>query len=140
MKKAAGIAILLGEKILICHPTNAPWKDSHSIPKGLIDDGETNLQAALRECKEEVGIELSALVDKLEGPYIIEYRNKDAEPHKVVVYYVLKIQSLSEIGLESEIVPSKQLQIEEVDWAGFVTKNEASTKIFWRLKAVLDKL
>lgn len=142
MQKAAGIAIILGDKILICHPTNSSWDNTHSIPKGLIDDGESELQAALRECREEVGIDLAGLVDRFTGPEIIEYRNKktQVEPHKIVTYYTLRINSLSEIGLSTEIVPKEQLQLVEVDWAGFVSKPEASTKILWRLKAILDKL
>ena len=140
MKKAAGIAIILGNKILLCHPTNSSWENTHSIPKGLIDDGETELQAALRECREEVGIDLSGLTDRFEGPDVIEYRNKKAEPHKTVTYYVLRVNSLSEISLDTEIVPKEQLQAEEVDWAGFVNKEEASTKMLWRLKGILNKL
>jgi len=140
MQKGAGIAIILGKKLLICHPTNSAWDNTHSIPKGLIDGDETELQAALRECIEEVGIDLSAMVSRLEGPDVIEYRNKKATPHKQVTYYVLRINSVSEIGMETEIVPNEQLQLAEVDWAGFVAEPELSKKILWRLKSILDKI
>ena len=140
MRKSSGIAIILGNKILLCHPTNSYWKNSYSIPKGHIEDGESKLDAALRECKEETGLDISRMIGRFEGPEDIEYKNKDKKPHKVVSYYVLRINSISEIGLESEIVPKKQLQIAEVDWAGFITKSEASTKMLWRLKGILNKI
>ncbi|MDP2692825.1 MAG: NUDIX hydrolase [bacterium] len=140
MQKGAGIAIILGKKLLLCHPTNSSWDNTHSIPKGLIDEGESELQAAIRECKEEVGIDLSAMINILEGPDVIEYRNKKATPHKIVTYYVLRINSVAEIGLETEVVPKEQLQFAEVDWAGFVAEPELSKKILWRLKSILDKI
>lgn len=47
------------KKFLLCHATRsrALW----SIPKGLPDKGETELQAAVRELEEETGIRLSEL-------------------------------------------------------------------------------
>ncbi len=40
-------------ELLLCHVTNTPKWD---IPKGMRDDGETCLQAAMRELQEEAGI------------------------------------------------------------------------------------
>ena len=31
-----------------------------------------------------------------------------------------------------DIIPKEQLQLEEVDWAGFIGIEEAKSKIFWR--------
>ena len=33
-----------------------------------------------------------------------------------------------------------QLQLDEVDWAGFLTLEEANTKLHWRFKSVLEHL
>jgi 8-oxo-dGTP pyrophosphatase MutT (NUDIX family) len=44
------------KKILICHATNSSWK-TWTIPKGLKDNGEECFNAALRELKEETGID-----------------------------------------------------------------------------------
>lgn len=48
------------KKILICHATNASWK-TWSIPKGLKDEGEEDLDAAIRELEEETGISVNEL-------------------------------------------------------------------------------
>ncbi|MCW3104781.1 MAG: hypothetical protein JWO09_3221 [Bacteroidetes bacterium] len=47
-------------KLLICHATNASWK-TWSLPKGMKDGEETAYDAAIRELKEETGIDASKL-------------------------------------------------------------------------------
>ncbi len=52
------------DKMLIVHPTKSPdsiW----SIPKGRIDNNETELEAAYREVKEETNIDLLKYVGKV---------------------------------------------------------------------------
>ena len=44
-------------ELLLCHATGRNYWD---IPKGVRDDGETSVAAALRELSEETGIELGA--------------------------------------------------------------------------------
>ena len=53
---------------------------------------------------------------------------------------MVNINSLSEIGLENEIVPKDQLQIEEVDWAGFLTRDEMIKKSFHRFLPLVELL
>jgi predicted NUDIX family NTP pyrophosphohydrolase len=53
-------------EILAEHPTGRPWKDKDgspstgvfSLPKGLIEEGEDPVEAAIREIKEETDIDL----------------------------------------------------------------------------------
>ena len=55
---AAGIFIIRDDKkVLICHPTNHK-PDFWSIPKGKVEEGETMIQAAIRETYEETNINL----------------------------------------------------------------------------------
>ena len=111
MKKSAGVVIIYKNKMLVCHPTSWQWKNSYSIPKGGIEEGESILDAALRECREEVGILLkpSQLGNKM---YQLEYQssNKKKGIYKIVYYWLCNINDLSEIGLKSEVLPKNQLQ------------------------------
>jgi 8-oxo-dGTP pyrophosphatase MutT (NUDIX family) len=54
---SAGIVITDGDHMLLGHVTNAHHWD---LPKGRMDPGETALQAAVRECAEETGLQVPA--------------------------------------------------------------------------------
>jgi len=59
MINAAGIFIVRKDgRLLVCHPTNHS-PNVWSIPKGKVEDGETNIQAAIRETYEETNLYLS---------------------------------------------------------------------------------
>lgn len=140
MKISAGVIIVLGgEKLFICHPTSAKWYGTYSFPKGGLEEGETEVDAAIRELLEETSISVSR--SKLSAkPLIVDYGDKNGVIYKKVYLYTLNINNVSEIGLDSEIVPKRKLQITEVDWAGFVSKEEASRRLFHRFIHILDKI
>ena len=139
MKISAGTCIIFKNKILFCHPTGASWISTFSPAKGGIDDDETKLDAAIRETKEEIGIVITPeMISNIDRPIEIIYLNKKKVTHKIVYLYVVKIKSLSEIGLTSEIVPQEQLQIAEVDYAKFYSKDECKKIIFHRFLPLLD--
>jgi 8-oxo-dGTP pyrophosphatase MutT (NUDIX family) len=57
MKKmivTCGVIVTDGEQMLICHPTHGR---SWDIPKGRKDPGEEDIDTAVRELREETGIE-----------------------------------------------------------------------------------
>jgi 8-oxo-dGTP pyrophosphatase MutT (NUDIX family) len=136
---AAGIAILYGTKLLLVHPTNASWqKRTIGIPKGSIESGESELEAAIRETFEETGIQIRP--EQLEPAChsIDVYRGQSVIG--AIHYYICRITELSEIGLESERVPTNQLQLAEIDWAGFIEIAEAYEKIAYSQLIILDRL
>jgi 8-oxo-dGTP pyrophosphatase MutT (NUDIX family) len=133
-KKSAGLAIIYDHKILLAHTTSRGWYGSYGIPKGGIDDGESKLDAAIRETKEEVGINIPKnLIDKTEHTFTVSTKKYG---NKIVYYYIVQISNLSQIGLKDLKVPKKQLQLEEVDWAGFLDYREATKRIM-KSQAVL---
>jgi 8-oxo-dGTP diphosphatase len=57
----AGVVCLRGAEVLLVRRGQAPRKGEWSIPGGRVELGETVAQAALRELKEETGVEAALL-------------------------------------------------------------------------------
>lgn len=139
IKTSAGIAILFNKKILLGHPTNQKWSNTFSPPKGTVDNNETYLDAAIRETYEEVGITITnEQISNINSPIEFVYTNKRGIVFKKCYIFIVRVNSLSEIGISTEILDSKQLQLSEIDWAGFLTRDEAINKIFFRFQPLLD--
>ena len=137
MRISAGVAIYYNNKILLAHPTKTKIFGTWTIPKGGIEEGETKLQAAIRETKEEVGIKINPnrIVNK---PILIDYINKKGKLFKKVYIFSYHVKSLKELKLDNEVILSKNLQKSEVDLALFFDMKSAKDYIFWRYKILLN--
>jgi 8-oxo-dGTP diphosphatase len=58
---AVGVVVLRGEEVLLVRRGTAPRVGQWSLPGGRIEWGETAEAAALRELKEETGVEVQLL-------------------------------------------------------------------------------
>lgn len=132
--KSCGIAVILNNsKILLVHPTNSKWWGSYSIPKGGVEKGENPRQTASRETFEETGIHISPSALKVSN--FIQYKSG-----KIIEYFIYHIDNLADIGLISDMVPKNMLQMKEVDWAGFVTFQDAKKRIHKEQLDILKKI
>ena len=144
-KNAAGVAIIFTndfiDRILLVHPTGASWKKGTcGIPKGGMEPGENPMEAALRELKEETGIILSPK-DLDPEPQVVQiYDKKGKKVNRQLIYFVLRITELSQIGLDTIFVPKSQLQKDEIDWAKFVSADEAYPITSRTQLIILDRL
>jgi predicted NUDIX family NTP pyrophosphohydrolase len=142
-RAAAGIAIVLRQAeepmILLVHPTNASWVSPRmGIPKGGVENGESLIDAAIRETLEETGIRIHP--SQLNpSPETAEVWN-DKRYLYSIHYFICNISNTSEIGLDSLKIPKSQLQAEEIDWAGFVTVKEAYSKVARSQHIILDRI
>ena len=143
MKKSAGVIIILNKnKVLLCHPTNSRWFGTYSFPKGGIEKNESEIDAAIRELREESSVVVDkSQISNIKDPIIVDYVNKKGEKkYKQLYLYVVYINDISEIGLDSETIPTERLQMEEIDWCGFLPKQEAKSRIFHRVEHLLDMI
>ena len=76
-----------GQVLVTQHSQNKHW----SFPKGLIDLGQTQEQAAVREVKEEGGVE-AEIIDKI-GYNKYVYTLNGEKIFKVVTYFLMKYKS-----------------------------------------------
>ena len=142
---SAGIAIVYTPAdtqkpmILLVHPTNSSWvKPTMGIPKGRMEDGESPEEAAFRETFEETGIQIRQ--DQVELAIQTAEVWSGTKFKNNIHYLVCRISELSEIGLTGLRVPKEQLQLEELDWAGFMDVEEAYTHVSASQRIILDRL
>ena len=131
---SAGIAIWRtgpsGPEILLVHPTNASWqKPTLSIPKGHVEPGEQASTAASREVLEEIGWEFGA--PELTPGGSVE-NLKDGRVVKRVEFFLALGDTLP------AVLPKTDLQLTEVDWAGFVPVGEALSKVTPYQQPIVD--
>lgn len=131
MEISAGLLIIQDNKILLAHPTSAPWYGTYTIPKGKVQKNETLIDAAMRETFEEVHVKIDINdIENIDNPNIIEYINEKGVVYKKLFYFVVHPKTNIKIN-------KKKLGIKEVDWAGFIDKNESMDRIFWRFDEML---
>lgn len=85
------------------------------LPKGLIDYGETLEQAAVREVREEAGIdtELIDKVDSIDYWFVSDWDDTPRRIHKTVHFYLLRYVSGDVADHDHEVLESRWVTIEE---------------------------
>ncbi|MFW6225831.1 MAG: NUDIX hydrolase [bacterium] len=131
MEISAGLLIIKNNKILLAHPTKAPWYGTYTIPKGKIEKDESYIEAALRETKEEIGIEIKEEdIKNINKPKTIKYTNEKGEVYKILKYFI--VEPSEEIKIDKS-----KLDKNEVNWAGFLDIHDSMCRIFWRYEEML---
>ncbi|PRY16315.1 mutator protein MutT [Pontibacter ummariensis] len=88
-------------------------KERWQLPKGLVDPGETPEQAAVREVREETGIDAELLdkLDTIEYWYVGNKGRRRVRFHKFVHFYLLRYEA-GQIGQHNwEVNEAKWVEI-----------------------------
>jgi 8-oxo-(d)GTP phosphatase len=123
---SAGLIVVCRYKILLVHPTNASWWGSYSIPKGIVEPGDSPWETAIRETKEETGLVLTknetmGCVGQVDYP----------KSQKIVLLFLAYLKNPVHLGFHPN---------DEVDWAGWLTEEEAKKRILPHFRDVLAYL
>ena len=94
------------ELLLIKHANGGHW----SFPKGHVEPGETEIQTAQREIKEETGIDV--IIDPSFREVVSYFPKKDVK--KDVIYFVARAKSFSFTPQEEEISQIKWVELDRV--------------------------
>lgn len=109
-EKSCGCIIIENEKVLIIQQTKGHW----GFPKGHVEENETEQETAIREVKEETGLDVEIIgSQKYKEQYIT-----DKGRLKEVVYFVAK-----KIGGKIKL---QEQEVKDIEWLNY---KEATEKI-----------
>ena len=110
-----GVVCLRGGEVLLIRRGRPPKQGEWSLPGGRIEPGERAMEAALRELREETGVEaeITGLIDVVDGLF------PEASRHYVLIDYAARWLSGEPVAgddaAEARFVPLDQIA-DMVDW------------------------
>ena len=109
---AVGVLVIDEDKALIIKRGEEPNKFLWSIPGGLVEIGEELEEAAIREVKEEMGIDVK--IESMIGVFNCINRNRnEIEYHYVIIDYIAK-EFTGSIKTNKEILDFKWVKFNEL--------------------------
>ena len=109
---SAGGVVLFGNAILMLRKFNGDWV----LPKGKVEEGENNEEAALREVSEETGVKAEILKYLGEIHYTFkENWDENKSVHKTVFWYLMQSRNMDTVPQKEEgFVDAKFIHIDRV--------------------------
>ena len=127
-EKACGTIVINDNKVLVIQQKQGFW----GFPKGHMEQGENEIQTAIRETKEETNLDV-IIEDKTR--FCLTYVIEDKNIHKEVVYFVAKVDGKVDIKPQIE-------EVNSIAWIDIVKVEDILTfdnlKELW--KVVLNKI
>lgn len=124
------------EIVVIKTSSEGRWQ----LPKGMIDPGETAETAALREVREEAGIdcEIIALVGDIEYWFVGSFDGPKKRYHKKVHFFLMKYLEGDVNDHDHEVVEARWVGIDDAErMLAFEGEKDLIVKAKRRLEAVV---
>ena len=124
---SAGGVVLFGNTILLLRKFNGDWV----LPKGKVEEGENNQEAALREVSEETGVKAD----------ILKYWDENRAVHKTVFWYLMQAKNMDTIPQKEEgFIDAKFIHLDRVvDLARYDDEKEIIKVALQEIKKRLKK-
>lgn len=91
------------------------WKGKWGIPGGKVKQGETLIEALIREIKEETNLDINEKQCEYITFFESIYDNEFYKPtHMILFNYLIKVESISNLKVNNEIIEYKFLKKEEL--------------------------
>ncbi|MGE0171338.1 MAG: NUDIX domain-containing protein [Oligoflexales bacterium] len=120
---AVGVIIPRGEAILIVKPRYTPhWL----LPGGVVEGGESPLQAAKRECQEELGIEV-----QIESLLAVDFTGQNDQGTGDAIHFIFKaapLETSQDVRLAEEELESWRFEDTESALTLLCSKSAARLK------------
>jgi len=121
-EKSCGAVIFDGDKILVIQQVKGHW----GFPKGHVEEGETEVETAIREIKEETNLDVE--ID--ETHRYVEHYSPEEGIEKDVVFFIAK-KTGGEVKVQEE-------EVKETQW---LLPNEAMDRLTYDTsKNILSKV
>jgi 8-oxo-dGTP pyrophosphatase MutT (NUDIX family) len=110
---SAGGAVVHGRDVIVVVPVkrDAQHRRVLVLPKGHLDEGETEQAAAIREVTEETGV-IAELIEKL-GDVEYSYERRGRRREKRVAFYLFEYRSGSLEDHDQEIEEARWMPLEQ---------------------------
>ena len=134
-KTSSGLLVISPAGFLLAHATNTKRWD---LPKGGIDEGETPLQAALRETREEIGLDFESSASSIR-----DLGNHAYIPKKDLHLFLLTVDdafSLKECKCSTYIERDNGTRFPETDAYAWIPEEKVSQYVSKGLYQYFQKL
>lgn len=136
---AAGVIVDAGTGILLFERTKEPSKGLLALPGGFVDPGERAEEAALRECREELGWAPSSLTFLATFPNTYEWRG--VVYHTCDLFFAFRTEALRledlridpDEGKQPVVVPFKDIDYERLAFDSTRRALRLYIELLWKI-------